>query len=207
MARVSRSRGPEWEASQFVEEPRARGAAALVRTLALGPGTGMASAISWVASAEAPETSSAALACGVVRESGPRHLGAPLPLLRPHPLSAAATRAAAGATSRDPASWTGRSSDEHTPVEDKEPKKSTTSASTSEDEDTKGKKKKSPAKEKEETQMISLAVSHEEDSMKKAKIHEKYIYMWNNSYRTPAERWQKTSDLPPKRQETPHVRR
>ena len=22
------------------------------------------------------------------------------------------------------------------------------------------------------------------------------IYMWNNSYRTPAERWQKTSDLP-----------
>ncbi|XP_032476283.1 uncharacterized protein LOC116747839 isoform X3 [Phocoena sinus] len=123
MARVSRSRGPEWEVSQFVEEPRARGAAALVRTLALGPGTGMASAISWVASAEAPETSSAALACGVVRESCPRHLGAPLPLLRPRPLSAAATRAAAGATSRDPASWTGR----------------------------------------------SLAVSHEEDSMKKAK--------------------------------------
>lgn len=108
MARVSRSRGPEWEVSQFVEEPRARGAAALVRTLALGPGTGMASAISWVASAEAPETSSAALACGVVRESCPRHLGAPLPLLRPRPLSAAATRAAAGATSRDPASWTGR---------------------------------------------------------------------------------------------------
>ncbi|XP_032476285.1 uncharacterized protein LOC116747839 isoform X5 [Phocoena sinus] len=133
MARVSRSRGPEWEVSQFVEEPRARGAAALVRTLALGPGTGMASAISWVASAEAPETSSAALACGVVRESCPRHLGAPLPLLRPRPLSAAATRAAAGATSRDPASWTGRSSDEHTPVEDKEPKKSTTLASTSEE--------------------------------------------------------------------------
>ncbi|XP_023983873.1 uncharacterized protein [Physeter macrocephalus] len=123
MARVSRSRGPEWEASQFVEEPRALGAAALVRTLALGPGTGMASAISWVASAEAPETSSAALACGVVRESGPRHLGAPLPLLRPRPLSAAATRAAAGATSRDPASWTGRSSDEHTPVEDKSQRK------------------------------------------------------------------------------------
>ncbi|XP_061035059.1 uncharacterized protein LOC133082477 isoform X2 [Eubalaena glacialis] len=140
MARVSRSRSPEWEASQFVEEPRARGAAALVRTLALGPGTGMASAISWVASAiswvasaEATETSSAALACGVVRESVPRHLGAPLPLLRPRPLSAAATRAAAGATSRDPASWTGRSSDEHTPVEDEEPKKSTTSPSTSEE--------------------------------------------------------------------------
>nr|XP_030700758.1 protein FAM133-like [Globicephala melas]XP_030700759.1 protein FAM133-like [Globicephala melas]XP_030700761.1 protein FAM133-like [Globicephala melas] len=146
MARVSRSRGPEWEASQFVEEPRARGAAALVRTLALGPGTGMASAISWVASAEAPETSSAALACGVVRESCPRHLGAPLPLLRPRPLSAAATRAAAGATSRDPASWTGRSSDEHTPVEDEEPKKSTTSASTSEEE--KKKKKSSHSKER-----------------------------------------------------------
>ncbi|XP_054941847.1 uncharacterized protein [Physeter macrocephalus] len=27
-------------------------------------------------------------------------------------------------------------------------------------------------------------------------IHKKYIYMWNNSYRTPTERWQKTSDLP-----------
>ena len=27
-------------------------------------------------------------------------------------------------------------------------------------------------------------------------IHQKYIYMWNNSYRTPSERWQKTSDLP-----------
>ena len=26
-------------------------------------------------------------------------------------------------------------------------------------------------------------------------IHQKYIYMWNNSYRTP-ECWQKTSDLP-----------
>ena len=24
----------------------------------------------------------------------------------------------------------------------------------------------------------------------------KYIYMWNNSYRTPAECWQKTSDFP-----------
>ena len=28
------------------------------------------------------------------------------------------------------------------------------------------------------------------------RIHQKYIYMWNNSYRTPTERWQKTSDLP-----------
>ena len=27
-------------------------------------------------------------------------------------------------------------------------------------------------------------------------IHQKYICMWNNSYRTPTERWQKTSDLP-----------
>ena len=27
-------------------------------------------------------------------------------------------------------------------------------------------------------------------------IHQKYIYMWNNSYRIPTERWQKTSDLP-----------
>ena len=29
-----------------------------------------------------------------------------------------------------------------------------------------------------------------------AQIHQKYIYMWNNSYRTPTERWQKTSDFP-----------
>ena len=27
-------------------------------------------------------------------------------------------------------------------------------------------------------------------------IHQKSIYMWNNSYRTPTVRWQKTSDLP-----------
>ena len=27
-------------------------------------------------------------------------------------------------------------------------------------------------------------------------IQQKYIYMWNNSYRTPTECWQKTSDLP-----------
>ena len=27
-------------------------------------------------------------------------------------------------------------------------------------------------------------------------IYQKYIYMWNNSYRTPTECWQKTSDLP-----------
>ena len=27
-------------------------------------------------------------------------------------------------------------------------------------------------------------------------IHQKYIYMWNNSYRTPTEHWQKISDFP-----------
>ena len=27
-------------------------------------------------------------------------------------------------------------------------------------------------------------------------MHQNYIYMWNNSYRTPAECWQKTSDFP-----------
>ena len=27
-------------------------------------------------------------------------------------------------------------------------------------------------------------------------IHQKYIYTWNNSYRTPTECWQKTSDFP-----------
>ena len=27
-------------------------------------------------------------------------------------------------------------------------------------------------------------------------INQKYIYMGNNSYRTPTERWQKTSDFP-----------
>ena len=27
-------------------------------------------------------------------------------------------------------------------------------------------------------------------------IHQEYIYMWNNSYRTPTEHWQKTSDFP-----------
>ena len=27
-------------------------------------------------------------------------------------------------------------------------------------------------------------------------IHQKYIYTWNNSYRTPTECWQKNSDLP-----------
>ena len=27
-------------------------------------------------------------------------------------------------------------------------------------------------------------------------IHQKYIYIWNNSYRTPTEHWQKNSDFP-----------
>ena len=27
-------------------------------------------------------------------------------------------------------------------------------------------------------------------------MHQKYIYMWNNSYRTPTERWQNISDFP-----------
>ena len=27
-------------------------------------------------------------------------------------------------------------------------------------------------------------------------IHQKYIYTWNGSYRTPTEHWQKTSELP-----------
>ena len=27
-------------------------------------------------------------------------------------------------------------------------------------------------------------------------IYQKYVYIWKNSYRTPTERWQKTSDLP-----------
>ncbi|CAI9181027.1 unnamed protein product [Rangifer tarandus platyrhynchus] len=55
----------------------------------------MASVVSWVSSAEAPETSPATPACGIVRESGPP------PLLPPSPPSAAARIAAAGATSRD----------------------------------------------------------------------------------------------------------
>ena len=33
-------------------------------------------------------------------------------------------------------------------------------------------------------------------STSKPQIHHKYIYMWNNSYRTPTECWQKTSDFP-----------
>ena len=33
-------------------------------------------------------------------------------------------------------------------------------------------------------------------SLSSPQIHQKYIYMWNNSYRTPTECWQKMSDLP-----------
>ena len=29
-----------------------------------------------------------------------------------------------------------------------------------------------------------------------SQMHQKYIYTWNNAYRTPTECWQKTSDLP-----------
>ena len=29
-----------------------------------------------------------------------------------------------------------------------------------------------------------------------SQIHQKYIYMWNNYYRTPTERWQNPSDFP-----------
>ena len=35
-------------------------------------------------------------------------------------------------------------------------------------------------------------------------VHQKYIYMWNNSYRTPTECWQKTSDFP-KGKKLPHI--
>ena len=33
-------------------------------------------------------------------------------------------------------------------------------------------------------------------SLSSPQIHQKYIYMWNNSYRTPTEHWQNTSDFP-----------
>ena len=33
-------------------------------------------------------------------------------------------------------------------------------------------------------------------SLSSPQIHQKYIYIWNNSYRTPTECWQKASDLP-----------
>ena len=33
-------------------------------------------------------------------------------------------------------------------------------------------------------------------SLSSPQIHQKYIYMWNNSYRTPTECWQKTPDFP-----------
>ena len=65
---VSGSRSPEWDASQFLEEPRARGAGALACSR---PGDRNG----WVSSAAAPETSPATPAHGVVRESGPWLLG------------------------------------------------------------------------------------------------------------------------------------
>ena len=33
------------------------------------------------------------------------------------------------------------------------------------------------------------------DHLPPRKIHQKYIYMWNNTYRTPTESWQETSDF------------
>ena len=38
-------------------------------------------------------------------------------------------------------------------------------------------------------------------------IHQKYIYMWNNSYRTRTEHWQKTSDLPKGKKLPPYLGR
>ena len=38
-------------------------------------------------------------------------------------------------------------------------------------------------------------------------IHQNYIYMWNNSYRTPTERWQKTSDFPKRRPQATYTQR
>ena len=54
---------------------------------------------------------------------------------------------------------------------------------------------------------ISLKISIEETASRwrtsktgispsSPQIHQKSIYMWNNPYRTPTERWQKTSYLP-----------
>ena len=38
-------------------------------------------------------------------------------------------------------------------------------------------------------------------------IHQKYIYMWNNSYRTPPEHWQKISDFPKGKKLPPYLGR
>ena len=38
-------------------------------------------------------------------------------------------------------------------------------------------------------------------------IHQKYIYMWNNSYRTHTERWQKNSDFPKGKKIPPYLGR
>lgn len=68
----------------------------------------MDSAISWVASAKAPETSPTAHAPGRVLESGPLHPGASPSLLPPRQSIMAATRAPTGATSLGLASSTRR---------------------------------------------------------------------------------------------------
>ena len=38
-------------------------------------------------------------------------------------------------------------------------------------------------------------------------IHQKYIYMRNNSYRTPTKHWQKTSDYPKGKKHPMYIRR
>ena len=51
-----------------------------------------------------------------------------------------------------------------------------------------------------------LALSNRGDTSS-PQIHQKYIYMWNNSYRTPTERRQKTSDLPKSKKLPPYLGR
>ncbi|XP_044792599.1 AP-3 complex subunit delta-1 isoform X2 [Bubalus bubalis] len=132
----------------------------------------MASVVSWVSSSEAPKTSPETPARGVVRESGPRLLGAdPPPLLPPSPPSAASRIAAAGATSRDDLL-----------DKDQEEKKTRKKKSGHSKERSKERRKKKSSKRNTRstvptvtatlilTQTPCLGVSHEEDSMKKAKV-------------------------------------
>ena len=44
-------------------------------------------------------------------------------------------------------------------------------------------------------------------SLSSPQIHQKHIYTWNNSYRTPTEHWQKTSDLPKGKKLPPYLDR
>jgi hypothetical protein len=96
------------EAPDPANLPAPRGAAGLARALVLGLVTGMASAISWVASAKAPETNPTAPAHDRALESGPLRCGAPPLLLPLRPPIMAATRAPMGATNLGLASWTRR---------------------------------------------------------------------------------------------------